>query len=296
MHHALHAQPGILPAPPKAGRFLHFDLVEPIRAGDAVERLKTWPVDDRVVVGLGASFAAALGHRVPGLRPFPCLTAPGVPLPSTDHAIWAFVRGEDAGESLHVGAQLRRLLGDAVLLREEVASFVHHGGRDLSGYEDGTENPKGDGAVAAAILSGAGPGLDGSSFVATQRWVHDLARFAAWPPEERDAAIGRARETNEELGDAPPSAHVKRSAQESFAPAAFMLRRSMPWGDVERHGLYFVAFGHSFDAFERVLRHMVGEDDGVVDALFRFSRPESGGYHWCPPVREGRLDLRALGA
>jgi putative iron-dependent peroxidase len=39
---------------------------------------------------------------------------------------------------------------------------------------------------------------------------------------------------------------------------------------------------------------MTGEEDGITDATFRFSRPISGGYFWCPPVAEGRLDLRAL--
>ena len=57
----------------------------------------------------------------------------------------------------------------------------------------------------------------------------------------------------------------------------------------------FVAFGASVDAFERQLRRMCGLDDGIVDALFRFTRPISGAYYWCPPVRDGALDLRALG-
>jgi len=31
------------------------------------------------------------------------------------------------------------------------------------------------------------------------------------------------------------------------------------------------------------------------DALFRFSRPCTGGYYWCPPLRAGLIDLSALG-
>jgi putative iron-dependent peroxidase len=60
-------------------------------------------------------------------------------------------------------------------------------------------------------------------------------------------------------------------------------------------GLVFVAFGKSFDAFDAQLRRMVGTDDGVADALFRFTRPVTGAYFWCPPLRNGRIDLRALG-
>jgi putative iron-dependent peroxidase len=69
----------------------------------------------------------------------------------------------------------------------------------------------------------------------------------------------------------------------------------MPWTDGARAGLLFVAFGRSFDAFEAQLRRMVGLEDGVADALFRFTRPITGSYYWCPPLRNGRLDLRALG-
>ena len=164
----------------------------------------------------------------------------------------------------------------------------------MSGYEDGTENPREDAAARAAIIAGRGEGLDGGSFVAAQRWVHDLDHLAGMKAAERDALVGRARDTNEELGDAPPSAHVKRAAQESFEPAAFMVRRSMPCATLQEPGLFFVAYGATLDAYERVLRRMAGLDDGITDGLLRFTRPVSGGYYFCPPIRGGALDLRAL--
>jgi putative iron-dependent peroxidase len=43
------------------------------------------------------------------------------------------------------------------------------------------------------------------------------------------------------------------------------------------------------------MHRMVGAEDGIVDALFRFTLPETGSYFWCPPVTDGRLDLSALG-
>jgi putative iron-dependent peroxidase len=69
----------------------------------------------------------------------------------------------------------------------------------------------------------------------------------------------------------------------------------MPWSDGAGGGLVFTAFGASFDAFEAQLRRMAGLDDGVVDALFRFTRPVTGDYYWCPPMRGSLLDLRAAG-
>jgi putative iron-dependent peroxidase len=90
------------------------------------------------------------------------------------------------------------------------------------------------------------------------------------------------------------SSHVKRTAQESFEPKAFVLRRSMPWADGMCGGLNFVAFGKSFDAFEAQLRRMVGAEDGITDALFKFTLPITGSYFWCPPMAGNRLDFRAL--
>jgi putative iron-dependent peroxidase len=113
--------------------------------------------------------------------------------------------------------------------------------------------------------------------------------------EERDNIIGRHISDNEEFDEAPESAHVKRSAQESFAPEAFILRRSMPWSEGMAAGLVFVAFGKSFDAFEAILNRMLGKEDSIIDGLFSFTSPISGAYFWCPPVKDGRLDLSVLG-
>ncbi len=138
-------------------------------------------------------------------------------------------------------------------------------------------------------------GIGGASFAAVQQWVHDFEKFAAMPRKQQDDTIGRRKTDNKEIGNAPPSAHVKRTTQESFSPEAFVLRRSMPWADATRAGLVFVAFGKSLDAFEAQLKRMAGAEDGTTDALFTFTRPVTGVFLWCPPVRKGRIDLRAIG-
>jgi putative iron-dependent peroxidase len=87
---------------------------------------------------------------------------------------------------------------------------------------------------------------------------------------------------------------VQRTAQESFSPEAFVLRRSMPWAEGNRCGLVFVAFGASLRPFEAQLARMVGCEDGLVDDLFSFTRPIDSASYWCPPMLNGQLDLRAL--
>jgi putative iron-dependent peroxidase len=246
------------------------------------------------VAGIGESLVQALGASVEGLRGFPQLSGAGIDVPSTPSALWIWARGEDRGELLHRSRRIERTLERAFQVERIVDGFRYDVGRDLTGYEDGTENPKGAKARAAALVKG-GNRLAGSSFAAVQQWVHRFDRFDAMTGREQDNAVGRRRADNVELGHAPRSAHVKRTAQEDFEPEAFVVRRSMPWVEAAAAGLMFVAFGATLGSFEVQLRRMLGFDDGVVDALFKFTCPVSGAYYWCPPLLRGRLDLRAIG-
>lgn len=288
-------QPGILanPVPPHA-RHLLFALDNAAALPQALADLARLTDGETMVVGLGASLLQTLGQPVAGLRPFPALSGAGVDIPSTQHALWCWLRGEDRGELLLRSRELAAALAPALRLEQATDAFRYREGRDLTGYEDGTENPVDEEAVAAAIVGAGDEGLCGGSFAAVQHWVHDLEHFAALPSGEQDAIVGRRKSDNAELEDAPASAHVKRTAQESFEPEAFVVRRSMPFSDGAQAGLLFLAFGHSLEAYEAQLRRMAGLNDGIVDALFRFSRPTSGGYYWCPPLQDGRLDLRAV--
>ena len=287
-------QPAILALPTAAGRFMTLGLTTDARPRDIGARLAALTIDDRMTVGIGAPLAAALGRTVEGLRAFPGVRGPGGAFPSTQGALWFFVGGDDAGEILHRARRIVAALGDYVRLDEDIPSFVYGGGRDLSGYIDGTENPKGERAVDVAF-GPAGPARTGGCFVATQKWIHDLTGFERLPREARNDIIGRDIDSNDELAAAPLSAHVKRAAQESFTPPSFLLRRSMPWGDVREHGLYFVAYAATLDPFERILRRMAGLEDGVGDALLKMSRAVTGGFFLCPPVAGNRLDLVGLG-
>jgi putative iron-dependent peroxidase len=288
-------QAGILANVPPAARYLVFRLRPEAAPKAALLRLANLVDGEQTVAGIGPITVAALGKQLAGLREAEPLIGPGVAFPSTPFALWLWLRGSDRGELLQRGRTLVQQVAEAFVLDSVTDAFFHDTGRDLTGYEDGTENPKDEKAAAAALVSGQGPGLDGGSFVAVQLWRHDLAHFETLSLEQRDHTFGRRREDNEEIAEAPESAHVKRTAQESFDPPAFVVRRSMPFAGALDEGLVFVAFGHSFDAFEALSRRMLGLEDGVVDALFRFTRPLTSSHFWCPPLKAGKLDLSALG-
>ncbi len=288
------AQSGILAPDTLHARFLTYSLAHSEHLPGTLSVLQQWVDPQTTVIGVGPSLAAALRRDIPGLRPYSPPAVCAIDVPATPSALWCWLRGDDQGELFLRSRQLHALLAQSFALQHTVDGFQHKDHRDLSGYIDGTENPRGEDAVAAAVVTGQGAGLDGGSFVAVQQWQHDFAALQRLGSENSDLAIGRRLRDNTEIGNAPPSAHVKRTAQESFDPAAFLVRRSMPWAEQSAAGLYFIAFGHSLDAFAAQFNRMLGLEDGITDALFRFTRPISSAYFWCPPQEKQHLDLRRL--
>lgn len=286
-------QQGITMDVPRHGRYLTFKLI----AGEAgnIERVKqsiksasAIVKDHSCVIGFGAQVLQLLDAKIDHSLVFPNFVSQGISIPATSDDIWVWLRGEDPGELLHISHQVSAELGSCFEVSSIVDGFKFKEGRDLSGYVDGTENPEGDDAVEAAFSDA------GESYVAVQKWQHNLEYFASLKQQDQDHIIGRRLSDNEELDDAPISAHVKRTAQESFTPQAFMLRRSMPYSEGNQAGLIFVCFANSPMPFKQQLARMVGREDGVTDGLFRFSRPLTGAYYWCPGVKSGRLDLSKL--
>ncbi len=242
-----------------------------------------------IVLGLSAILMKALNQSIDGLRAFPNFEGAKVDLPVTQSDIWLWLRSDDFGALFHLSREIELLCARVLKVDSHFHGFKHQKGHDLTGFEDGTENPKGKAAMKAGfVLKGE---LAGSSFVAVMPWEHNFAKFDAMPSKARNHAVGRDLVSNVELDDAPKSAHVKRTAQESFLPEAFSLRRSMPWAYGNKAGLMFVSFGCSFDAFEAQLKRMCGAEDGIVDGLFSFTRPIGGGFYWCPPLNNAEIQL-----
>ena len=288
-------QPGILAEVPPLARYLTFTIKNNNLVTAGMSALSDLVDGVHTVCGIGQTLVLALSKKVPGLGSFPASDGAGFAIPSTPAALWFWLKGTDRGELLHRSRAIERRLAPAFHLSHCVDAFKYKTGFDLSGYEDGTENPQGQAAVDAAIVQGIGVDLDGSSFVAVQLWVHDLDLFEQLSETEQDNTIGRRKRDNQEIEDAPLCAHVKRAAQESFQPEAFILRRSMPWAAGQGAGLVFVAFGKSHAAFESILTRMTGAEDGKADALFKFTQPITGSYYWCPPLLNNRLNLSILG-
>ena len=176
-------------------------------------------------------------------------------------------------------------LDGAVHLEEEIHGFRHLDGRDLTGFVDGTENPKGDERAPVALVGDEQPDFAAGSYVSIQRYVHDLAAWNRQSVEAQEAAIGRTKADDRELDDEikPASAHIARVVIEQDGDELQILRHSLPYGTSAEHGLYFVAYGRDPAPFRRMLERMVIRDaDGQYDRLLDFSRPVTGAAFFAP--------------
>src|SRR5215471_3667108 len=192
------AQPHILAAPQSLSRSLTLRLLPQTDPRPALRQLRDSWIPSWGVVGMGEQLIRALGSSVSGLRTFPALSDQACTVPSTQQSVWLRFDGDDRSTLFDRSEKALAMLVPAFAIDDVLDAFLYAGGRDLTGYEDGTENPKAEAAVE--------------------------------------------------------SAHVKRTAQESFDPPAFMLRRSLAWASGREQGLEFIAYVESLDRFERPLR------------------------------------------
>jgi len=111
-------QPGILLPPPNLARYLSFSLADNARVAECLNVLREKFDGEATVAGFGQSLVLALGTSVPGLKPFPAITAPGLSIEKAPDAVWLWLRGDDRGEILHRSRQLAKALSPAFTLQE----------------------------------------------------------------------------------------------------------------------------------------------------------------------------------
>ena len=139
------------------------------------------------------TFGPALWSRLhPGAAPadlqeFATIDGGGRVARSTQRDLWLWIQGPRHDENLRLALSLDRRLGTLGALELDLPAFIYLQSRDLTGFEDGTANPKGDDRQRAALIPEGRPGA-GGSIVLTQRWVHDLESFLALAESEQDKA------------------------------------------------------------------------------------------------------------
>jgi putative iron-dependent peroxidase len=186
-----------------------------------------------------------------------------------------------------------RLAGVAEIV-DEVHGFRSFDERDLLGFVDGTENPSGPAAVDAALIGDEDPGFAGGSYVAVQKYLHDMTAWDALSVEDQERAIGRTKLADIELPDElkPANSHVAlNTVVDEHGNQRQILRHNMPFGHVGRgeFGTYFIGYARTPAVLEEMLSNMfVGRPPGNHDRVLDFSTPVTGTLFFVPAA--GWLD------
>jgi porphyrinogen peroxidase len=268
------------------------DGEELLRALGAIRDLATTIAGVNIVMGLGAELCRRI---LPDLLPddlaaFTTISGgeegTQVTMPADQHDLWIWLHASGPDATFDTARAATRVLDGLATVVAEQPSFTYQASRDITGFEDGTENPPLDDALEAATIPAGQPG-EGGSVVLVQRWVHDLDGFDELAHDEQCQVFGRDKDTSEELPDdvRSPRAHISRVVIENEAGEELeVFRRSTAFGGVLEHGLMFVAFSPDVARLDRMLRRMVGEGDGLTDRLTDFSRSTGGAWYVAPPV------------
>jgi putative iron-dependent peroxidase len=240
-------------------------------------------------IGFGAGIWSSLfGEARPAeLAPFPAMAQGARQAPATPADLFIHIHSGRHDANFVLARAVMGALGDAVRVVEEVHGFKYLGGRDLTGFVDGTENPKGDERPGVALVGDEDAAFAAGSYVSIQRYVHKLAPWEALPVHAQEQAVGRTKEDDEELEDdaKPASAHISRVVIEEDGEELEVLRHSLPYGTTAEHGLYFVAYCSTPVTFRKMLERMVMADgDGAYDRLLDFTTPVTGASFFVPSV------------
>jgi len=286
------AQPGIFSLGTSTHLHLEFDVSASDQVLAAIARLReaaTPIVGVNIVVGVAPRLWAQLAPEqapIDVVEFEPIVGSDGYTMPASQHGLWVWLHGGATDGVFDLGRTALAELATCATLAAEQWSFAYGASQDLTGFEDGTENPPVDEAMTVAVIPSAQP-CAGGSVALLQRWVHDLDGFAELEVAEQESVMGRTLHGSVELDESIQldSSHVSRVVvEDDEGDELEVFRRSTPFGGVREHGLMFVAFSADQARLDRMLRRMAGAEDGVRDRLTEFSTPTAGAWYVVPPV------------
>jgi putative iron-dependent peroxidase len=286
---------GIFAQGTQAHHFVEFDLIPGTSSGRLVEgfrRLRAPTVSAggaNVVVGFSASVwrSTASWDAPESLRDFEGIAgANGRGVPATQHDAWLWISAGTPDVALDRARAAVNAVADVAVMAAERSGFLYHEGRDLTGFVDGTANPPPLRAPGVALVPSGAIGA-GGSHVLFMRWVHDLEPFERLSVHDQEGVFGRSKAESVEMADAekPANAHIARVQVDVDGSELEIFRRSVPYGGVAEHGLYFLAFSADRSRYDIMLARMFGTPgDPSHDRLTDFSRPVAAACYFAPSL------------
>ena len=241
-------------------------------------------------VAIGANYWDTIyGEQRPAqLRPFPAMQEGNRDAPAIEYDLFMHIRC-DRYDILHLVAnEISQMFEGLVELIEEERGFRFMDSRDLTGFVDGTENPKGRSRQEVALVADEDIQFKGGSYVHVQKYAHNLSKWNRLPQKKQEDIIGRTKQDDIEYAseDKPLTSHIKRvNLKDADGNSMEILRQSMPFGSLREQGLMFISTCNKPTHFEEMLRSMVhGDGHGNHDHLMQFTKALTGSSFFAPSL------------
>jgi len=222
------------------------------------------------------------------LRPFPSITHDDRSAPVFPLDLFIQIRCDRSDINHLVSREVCLMLEDLAELTEETRGFNYLDNRDLTGFVDGTENPKGNNRQAVALVGDEDKDFKGGSYIHIQRYVHDLTQWDKLKLKAQEDIMGRTKKENHEYSsfNKPKTSHIRRTGlKDDDGNAIEILRQSMPYGDMKEQGLFFISCCRTPLNFELMLESMiVGDEKGHYDHLLKYTQAVTGAAFFAPAV------------
>jgi porphyrinogen peroxidase len=244
------------------------------------------------VVGIGAVLWDRLfgASRLAGLHPLPAFAGDRHTAVTTPGDLLFHIRAHRLDLCFELAQRLTERFAGLARVVDEVHGFRSFDERDLLGFVDGTENPRGAVAQAAVLIEDEDAAFAGGSYVIVQKYLHDLTAWDALPVPEQERAIGRTKVSDLEFDDddKPANSHLALNVIENEnGEQQQILRFNMPFGRVgtREFGTYFIAYSRRPDVTEQMLTNMfIGKPPGTTDRILDFSTAVTGTLFFVPSL------------
>src|SRR5271168_4306460 len=241
------------------------------------------------IMGIGSNgWERLFGQPRPAeLHPFREIRAGARHAVSTPGDFLFHIRAKHMDLCFELATQIMARIGNAVVPVDEVHGFKHFDDRDLVGFVDGTENPRGQAVAEVALVGEEDAAFAGGSYVMVQKYLHDMNGWNALSTEAQEKIIGRKKLSDIELDDSvkPTCSHSSLTTIEENGQEIKILRDNMPFGRPTQgeFGTYFIGYSKSPSTIELMLQNMfVGRPPGNYDRLLDFSRAVTGNLFFVP--------------
>src|SRR6202453_1232058 len=206
---------------------------------------------------------------------------------STPGDLLFHIRAKRMDLCFELAAQLMARIGKAVSPVDELHGFRYFDDRDLIGFVDGTENPRGEAVIDAVLIGDEDAAFAGGSYVIVQKYLHNLDAWNALSTEAQELIIGRNKLSDIELDDSvkPTCSHSSLTTIVENGQEIKILRDNMPFGRPPHgyFGTYFTGYSKSPNTPDLMLQNMfVGRPPGNYDRLLDFSRAVTGTLFFVP--------------